>query len=176
MKKIGYGIVITLISICCFSQQNPDRELFDKIIKENLSSSTFYLSCEKSRTFFDGGQFKRETGLKVPSNILEELEISSKKSRGGNWNMEFLNASAYVSKFLKGNCLIEEDVNALFEKTMKRHLVFKISEPIYDESRENCVISFSCVKFKGSAYGSSYFLKKVYGSWIVISIFNTWIT
>ena len=177
MKNILFSLTIVLFSNFCRSQVEAEKKIFYKIILENSTNNEFYIGCEKSKTSFDSAQFSKESGLIVPSNILDELSISSKKSEGGNWEPIFPINSDYIPALSNPkNCQDKNNIEAIFKKKKKRQSIFLLSEPIFDNNFEHCVISFSCIRFKGSAYGSSYFLKKVYGSWTIIAVFDSWVS
>lgn len=177
MKNILLVALMMLFITNCFSQIEFEREIFYKIIKENTTNAVFYIGCEKLKTSFDSVHFNEKTGLEVPLNVLEELVVSSNKSRGGNWDSEFPIKLGLMRGLLNSeHCQTKKDIEVIFEKTKKRQSVFLLSEPIFDESFEHCIISFSCIRFKGSTYGNSYFLKKVYGSWTIIAVFDSWIS
>jgi hypothetical protein len=71
---------------------------------------------------------------------------------------------------IKSNkCLTEKEVEQIFKKTKKWQKIISISEPIFDNNYENCVVSINYWNFTESASGSKYFLKKIYGLWTVIA-------
>jgi len=153
--------------------------VFKKIIDYEIGKGGrgMYVQCEKSKTSFDVKDFKVETGLNVPENVLNEIELNESKSRIGVWNAELLNELNYGEDFIKRKkCLIKNDAEQLFKKTKKRQKIISISEPIFDNNYENCVVSVSYLKFTGSAYRKKYFLKKVYGIWTVIVEYEIWMT
>ena len=83
----------------------------------------------------------------------------------------------YSSTFIKSKkCLTKKDTEQIFKETNKRQNIISISEPIFDNNYENCVIYISYRKFTGSAYGHTCFLKKVYGVWVVIDEYEQWMT
>ena len=153
--------------------------MFKKIIDYEIGKGGrgMYVQCEKPNTVFDAKVFKVETGLNVPENILTEIELNESKSRIGIWNAELINELNYGEDFIKSQkCLTKNDAEQLFTKTKKRQNIISISEPIFDNNYENCVVSVSYLKFTGSAYGKKYFLKKVYGIWTVIIEYEIWMT
>ena len=72
--------------------------------------------------------------------------------------------------------MTKKDVEEIFNKTKTRQNILSISDPIFDDNYENCVVSVTYSKFPGSAYGPKYFLKRVYGVWVVIVEYELWIT
>ena len=173
------NILLILISTLSYSQNNSASEVFKKIIDHEIGKGTLgiYIQCEKPKTFFDQKDFKEQTGLEVPESILKEIEISGTKSSDGIWNSELINELNYGSDFIKRKkCLTKKDAEQIFNKTKKRQNIVSISEPLFDNNYENCVISVTYWKFTGSAYGHKYFLKKVYGVWTVIVEYEMWMT
>jgi len=177
--KRNLNIFLILISTLSFSQNNSEFEVFKKIIDHEIGKGILgiYIQCEKPKTFFDQKDFKEQTGLEVPENILKEIEINGTKSSDGIWNSELISELSYGSDFIKSKkCLTKKDAELIFEKTKKRQTIVSISEPIFDNNYENCVVSVTYWKFTGSAYGHKYFLKKVYGVWTVIVEYGMWMT
>lgn len=153
--------------------------MFKKIIDYEIGKGGkgMYVQCEKPKTFFDAKDFKVQTGLNVPENILNEIELNESQSKIGSWNSELINELNYGEDFIKSKkCLTKNDAEQLFKKTNKRQNIISISEPIFDNNFENCVVSVSYLKFTGSAYGKKYFLKKVYGMWTVIVEYEIWMS
>lgn len=172
MNKVCLLIVAFCLSINCLAKVNIDNEILELIVNENIAHSKFYIGCEKSKTIFNYKDINEQTGLKVPSKILSELHNSSKKSQKGSWKLNFpFKKKRTLEYLISSDC---QNNNSLSEE--KRIPVFFISQPIYDRKLENCIVSFSSIQFKGSGYGCTYLLKKVYGSWTVIAIFDNWIS
>jgi len=172
-------IFLILISTLSYSQNNSESEVFKKIIEHEIGKGTLgiYILCEKSKTTFDLKGFKEETKLEVPENILKEIEINESKYSNGIWNSELINKLNYGSDFIKNKkCLNKKEVEQIFEKTKKRQNIVSISEPVFDNNYENCIVSITYWKFTGSAYGNKYFLKKDYGVWTVIAVYEYWMT
>ena len=175
MYKIALIWISMIFSLNCLAQKESVSEVFSIVIKENITNAKFYIGCEKSKTVFENVNFNEKTGLEVPSNILEQLRVASIESIGGNWISVFPPKSKIIFNKLKSyNCLSREKIDELFDKRKKQQSIFLISEPLFDENMEHCIISFTCIRYKGSAYGNSYFLKKVYGSWTIIAVFDSW--
>nr|WP_314895613.1 hypothetical protein [uncultured Flavobacterium sp.] len=172
-------IILILLSTLSYSQNNSESDVFKKIIEHEIGKGTLgiYVLCEKSKTIFDLKEFKEETGLEVPENILKEIEINESKSSNGIWNSELINELNCGSGFIKSKkCLTKKEAEQIFEKTKKTQNIVSISEPVFDNNRENCVISIFYWKFTGTAFGNKYFLKKVYGAWTVIAVYEYWMT
>ena len=177
--KLTLKILLILISTLSYSQNNSESDIFKKIIEHEVGKGTLgiYVLCEKSKTIFNLKEFKEEVGLEVPENILKEIEINGSKSSNGIWNSELINELNYGSGFIKSKkCLTSKDAEEIFKKTNKRQNIVSISEPVFDNTQENCIISISYRKFTGSAFGNKYFLKKVYGVWTVIVEYEYWMT
>jgi hypothetical protein len=179
MKEI-LNIFLILISALSFSQNSSESEIFKKIIGHEVGKGNFgiYIQCEKSKTYFENNDFNEQTGLKVPEKILKEIKINGIKSSDGIWNSKLINDLNYGTDFIikTGKCLTKKDAEQIFKKTRKRQNIISISEPIFDNNYENCIVSVSYSKFTGSAYGHKYFLKKVYGVWTVIVEYEQWMT
>lgn len=169
-------ILLILISTSSFSQNNSEFEIFRKVIAHEIRDGSLYLQCEKRRTFFDLINFKNQTSLKIPENILIEIATNAKRSEDGIWKSGLLKEFKYGSDIKSKECLSKEDAIQLFEKTGKRQNIVSISNPIFDDNYENCVVSVTYWMFKGSVYEKSYFLKKVYGVWTLIAEYDMWLT
>lgn len=177
--KRTLNILLILISTLSFSQNNSEFDVFKKIIDDQIGKGIFgiYVQCEKSKTYFDQTIFKEETGLEVPENILKEIETNVAKSSNGIWNIKLINELNYGSSYINSEkCLTDKDAEEIFEKTEKRQNIISISDPVFDNNYENCVVSVSFRKYTNSSRGSVYFLKKVYGIWTVIAVYGNWIT
>lgn len=174
-----YCLLFLTISTLSFSQNNSESDVFKKIIDEQIGKGTLgiYVQCEKYKTFFDLKEFKEEACLEVPEKILNEIEANVAKSNDGIWNSELINELNYSSDLIKSKkCLTKKEAEEIFIKTKKRQKIISISEPIFDNNYENCIVSVIYSTFTHSASGHSYFLKKVYGSWTVITVYGIWMT
>ena len=177
--KRTLNIFLILISTLCYSQNSSESDVFKKIVDYEIGKGILgiYVQCEKPKTFFDQNDFKEKTGLKVPENILIEIEKNGIKSSNGMWNSKFTNGLNYSSGFIKiKNCLTKKDVEEIFNKTNTRQNILSISDPIFDDNYENCVVSVTYSNFPGSSSGHKYFLKKIYGVWVVIVEYELWLT
>ncbi len=177
--KRTLNIILILISTLSFSQNSSESDVFKKIIDYEIGKGTLgiYVQCNKPKTFFNLNDFKEQSGLEVPENILKEIEKNGTKSSDGIWNTELINKLNYSSTFIKSKkCLTKKDAEQIFKETNKRQNIISISEPIFDNNYENCVVCISYSKFTGSAYGHTYFLKKVYGVWTIIDEYEQWMT
>ena len=182
------NIFLLLISTLSYSQNNSEFDIFKKIIDYEIGqgSSYIYLRCEKTKTFFDQNSLKEQTGLKVPKTILEEIKKNALKSNAGIWNPDLIKELNYGSDFINNEkcltlkdaekCLTLKDAEKLFNKSGKKLSVILLSQPIFDSKFEHCVISISYLTFTGSAYGHTYFLKKVYGIWTIIVEYEPWMS
>ncbi|NAS32749.1 hypothetical protein GTQ40_17345 [Flavobacteriaceae bacterium R38] len=178
MKRV-VNIFLILIPILSYAQSNPESEIFQKVIDYEISkeASGIFIRCKKPKTFFNQTDFIEQTGLEVPKSVLNEIEKNAKMSTHGVWNSELIQEMSYHADFIKEKeCLTSKDIEKLFERTGKRQSVISLSQPIFDSKFENCVVSVTYLKFTGSAYGQKYFLKKVYGVWVVIMEYDFWMT
>ena len=162
-----------------YCQNKSEDEIFKKMINNEIVKdiSGIYIECKKPITPFNIIEFKEETaGFEVPEIILKEIE-NSKTNNNEIWNSELIDELQYKSGLIKSkNCLSKEDIELIFKKTRKRQNIVLISKPIFDNNYENCVVSIIHSRFTGSAYGNSYFLKKVYGIWTIIIEYGYWMT
>lgn len=110
-----------------------------------------FIQCEKSKTFFNAKAFKKQNGVEVTETVLYEMQKASEKSVEGKW-----------------------ELNNLILNSEKTYL--SISDPIFDSNQKHSVISVTYWKYVGSAYGQTFFLKKVYGKWTIIFTYDYWLT
>jgi len=172
-------VILVLISTLSYSQISSESDIFKKIINYEIEKGILgiYIQCQKPKTSFDLKDFKEQTELQVPDNILKEIETNATKSNTGIWNAELIDNLNYEYGHINSKkCLTKKDAELLFEQTGKRQSIISISEPIFDKSRENCIVNVDYWKFKGSHYGHSYFLKKVYGIWTIVITYNNYMT
>ncbi len=179
--KRTLNILLIFISTISYAQniEEKEAEIFEKIVTHEFQYGGIYIGCNKSKTYFDSDELTKQSGLEVPENILEELTKSSELSEKGTWNPELIkrNRKKYSTEYIKkGKCLSLKDSERLFERTKKRQTIVSISQPIFDSEFKNCIVSVSYLKYKGSAHGNKYFLKKVYGKWIIIDTYDIWLT
>ena len=161
-----------------FGQVNTQVEIFETVIysETEKGSTNLYIQCEEFKTFFNKAEFKEGSSLQVPDSILNELENSSKKSFDTIWDLKVLRTNEYHNLHHLEKCLTKNEVIDLFNSTKNRQSVLSISQPIFDSTFEHCVVSITYSTFIGSANGRSYFLKKIYGKWIVIETFGIWLS
>ncbi|PKP28277.1 MAG: hypothetical protein CVU01_04520 [Bacteroidetes bacterium HGW-Bacteroidetes-18] len=150
--------------------------IFDRLVKEH---SGFFIECDKHVIPFEENDFLEQSGLiDIPKNVLFELKKNSKNAiKNENWSNSLLEELNLGSGFLKlRKCLNNEDIVSLFEKKKKRQTIFGISKPIFDDKKQHCVIYVSILAFPGSVSGSSFFLKKVYGKWVIVQEYDFWMS
>src|SRR5690606_15572180 len=138
------NILFILISTLSYSQNNSEFEVFKKIIDYEIGkgSTGIYIQCEKPKTSFDQKNFREQTGLEVPENILNEIEQNATKSSDGTWNSELISELSYGSDILKSKkCLTKKDAELILKSTANRQTIVSISEPIFDNNHEICVVS-----------------------------------
>jgi len=172
-------LILLLISSCnlCLAQSSViDNALLQRVAENEFISGGFYLKCEKQKTHFDKKEFKENVSAMVPEQILTELQQASLDSNDETWESKLFSSGALSSLILKNQCLTKVDCDELFESTGKRQRIVSISDPIFDLSEENCVVSIVYHSFKGSAFGHSYFLKKIYGQWTIVFTYDHWMT
>ena len=101
--KRTLNILLILISTLSYAQNSSESDVFKIIIDYEIRKGTLgiYVKCEKPKTFFDQNNFKEQTGLEVPVNILIEIEKNGIKSSEGIWDSELTNGLNYSSDFIK---------------------------------------------------------------------------
>jgi hypothetical protein len=172
-------LILLLILSCnlCFAQPSvTDKVLLQRVAEYEFLSEGFYLKCEKQKTYFDKKEFKENVSPMVPEQILTELQQASLDSNDEIWEEKLFSSGALSSLILKTQCLTKVDCDELFKSTGNRQRIVSISDPIFDLSEENCVVSVVYHNFKDSAFGHSYFLKKIYGQWTIVFTYDHWMT
>ncbi len=182
-NKIYVIFFLTLFFSCKSLSQREKIEsqifrtiIFDRLVKEH---SEFFIECDKHVIPFDENDFLEQTGLiDLPKNVLFELKKNSKNAiKNEKWSNSLLEELNLGSGFLKlRKCLNNEGIASLFEKEEKRQTIFGISKPIFDDKKQHCVIYVSILAFPGSVSGSSFFLKKVYGKWVIVQEYDFWMS
>jgi len=179
MMRRTINIILILISTLGYAQNETEIEVFRKIIDNEISNAGIFIRCEKPKTFFNSIEFKEQTGILLPENILEELTQSSNLNYDGKWNAKIIKDlnQKYSSDIIKKDkCLTLKDSERLYKKTGKRQSIVLISQPIFDSKFEYCIVSVSYLKFTGSAYGQKYLLKKVNGIWTIVIEYENWLS
>lgn len=197
MKKIILTSIIALLTHFSYAQEdvgvvqskkmhlshesNIDFQIFKTIIFDRLvkEHSGFFIECDKHVIPFEKNDFLEQTGLiDIPKNVLFELKENSKNTiKNEKWPnslLEELNLGG--GSLILRKCLNSEDIVSLFEKEKKRQTIFGISKPIFDDKKQHCVIYVSILAFPGSVSGSSFFLKKVYGKWVIVQEYDFWMS
>jgi len=184
--KYSYRFSLVFIFIIYFhnlSSQNKlsEKNIFSTIIHEQIYQGLkgFYIECEKQVTFFKKGDFIEDTVLKnVPENVLFELEENSDKIfKKETWSDIFFEEINVGSIFLiYKHCLKKNDLDLLFKKNKGRQTIIGISKPIFDNDKKHCIVSLTVTGYPGSIRGNSYFLKKIYGKWVIIEEFGFWMS
>lgn len=79
--KRTLNIILILISTLSYSQNSSEFDVLRKIIDHEIGKGTLgiYIQCEKPKISFDQKDFIEQTGLKVPENILNEIEQNGTK-------------------------------------------------------------------------------------------------
>lgn len=163
---------LTSLPILTFSQEQPDQEILEKIVQHEFQNGSNYIECIKSKTHFETEGFKSQNGSQVPEEVLNELQIASQKSIDTIWD-KTLFAAKNINAFIHGsNCMTTAEVRELFEITGKRQRIVSISDPIFDSDQQHCVVSIVYTPWKQSFSAQTYFLKKVYGVWTIIYIYD----
>lgn len=176
MKR--YYLILVFVSYAFQGYSQDDKfKIFDVIISRGNSHTTeLYIQCEKENTYFSKSEFKKQTGSNVPEEILDQIE-SNLNSRNplSEWPKE-LGFSIFKKYGLKNkNCLTKDEIKKLFDETGRQSII-AISDPVFDEKKEHCVVSVTYIMYHGSASGMSLFLMKVYGKWVVLDKFDHWVS
>ncbi len=172
-------MILFLISTLSYTQNELKFEVFKSIIKHEIENSdnALYLQCTKSKTYFDSQNFKQQISFDIQTEILQELEKNSLRSDDNFWKSKWLAAVKKKNESIKNkNCLTKKDVTKLFKRTKKRNSVLTISDPIFSDNNEYCIVSISYTMFSGSAYGNSYFLQKIHGIWKIKASYDNWLS
>ena len=170
MKKLTF-MILFLISIQSNAQNKLKLEVLESILKYEIENSdnVLYLECIKPKTYFNYQDFTKQISFDIQIEVLEELEKNASRSEDRFWKSKSMRA-------LNKNCLSKKDISKLFEKTRKRHYVLSISDPIFSDNNEYCIVSISYLIFPGSAFGNSYFLQKIKGVWSIKATYDSWLT
>jgi hypothetical protein len=176
-----FVLICFLSSTVCLGQANIEEEVLTSIIHSYLVAKGelgFYIKCDKRRTFFDADNFLQNVNKNVPIDILEQLEAASiKDTSNKSWNVQIFNNLRLTQDLLKlTKCITEQEAEEIFKQTKKRQRFYSVSQPIFDKSKQHCVLQLSVLNWLGSASGESLFLRKIYGKWIVIESYDVWIT
>ncbi|WP_298248332.1 hypothetical protein [uncultured Christiangramia sp.] len=159
------------------NQGELEFEILESIIKYEISNEELYIQCQKPRTYFDRQDFIEQVSYDLQIEIIQELEKNASISKGALWNSKWMtDLSKKYNSLNNRNCITKNDVSKLFEKTKKRNSVLTISDPIFSNNNEYCIVSISYLMFPGSAYGNSYFLQKVQGEWTILASYDNWLS
>lgn len=178
MKKLTF-MILFLISIQSNAQNKLKLEVLESILKYEIENSdnVLYLECIKPKTDFDYQDFIKQISFDIQIEVLEELEKNASRSEVRFWKSKWMWDLSKNSKSIENkNCLTKKDVSKLFEKTGKRNSVLSISDPIFSDNNEYCIVSISYLMFPGSAHGNSYFLQKIKGVWSIKATYDSWLS
>jgi len=176
MRKIV--LFLALVPSLSFSQNQSEVEVFTKIIEYAVDKcdNRLYLECTKVRISFMSTIFNERSPLKVPQHVLEELEKNAKNSQNSVWNLKSLDQTFESGYFIDKNCLTKEDLQDLTENSKKQYTILSISNLVFDDPKENCIVSVRFIKSATNQFGYTFFLKKVYGVWTIIDKYDYWMT
>ena len=148
------------------------------IVCDNPINPLFYIKYDKDNYLFEKNSFLDETELvNIPEHVLLELSQDSKQQKDKNekWSndlLEYLNSNQAIIKIEK--FLSKKERIRFFKRKNKRKIVYAISKPILDKKIEHCIVDVF-VSCSSSLFHYSIFLKKIYGIWVVVSYFDSWI-
>lgn len=175
MKQTKIAIIFTLYTIFGYSQDETVK-VIDVLLNEfDISYSELYVQSEKEKTYFSKHSFKEQTVMSIPEEILNEIERYSNDNFENEWAKDLLINTFKKHQFKVKAYLTKDEVTKLFNDTGKQYVIV-ISQPLFDEEQEHCVISITHRMYHGRASGASYFLKKIYGKWVLLEVFDLWIT
>ena len=170
---IVVGVVFnTLMS---FSQTVTDLEVLRAVLYDISKGSYIYLQCEKPKTYFDVFTLDKRTLENIPSDLPKEFNESAKNSQSGYWNSAIVNDLKIHPNILYPNgCQSIKAVHKLHNKTKKKLDIVSIalSEPIYDQNYEHAFLEVQYWKNTAFAFVLKYFLKLIYGKWVIINFFE----
>jgi len=182
MNKFNIVIFSLLLFIFNLNKINAqdiqiENRIFETMILNQVSkgSTNFYVSCDRPKTFFKVESFLEQSTLKdVPKNILHELEKKyDKYNEIKQWDCNLLKELKLPEGFLiSDKCLASKKKKIILENTKERITVFTISNPIFDDKKEHCIVDVVISKYKGSFQASSYILKFIYGKWVILEEFG----
>jgi hypothetical protein len=179
MNRLFYFLFPLLFPLISPAGNKGDLEIIKTVIGETIKQgeTQLYFSCSRPKTFFRLSEFKERASINVPDSVLKELEHAAGFSIPSNWTPGVLDSlNLPKDRIASPRCLTDTDVEELFARTKQNQNVLKISQPVYDLCKENCIVSLTWWHFTGSASGITYFLKKVYGKWTIIDEFDFWMT
>jgi hypothetical protein len=153
-----------------------DDDILKSILEYEIGNGQFYIQCEKPKTYFDPAEFVSQNGTGVRAKILTQLRDKSLRSSDGMWETSLFDSENIKPFLIEEHCLTKEDCGRLFDSTGKRQRIICVSDPVFDNHEQHCVVSITHLSFKGSASGHSYFLKKVYGRWLIVFVYDDWAT
>lgn len=153
-----------------------EHEIFVTILKKQVGNgaTNFYLSCNKPKTFFMKEIFLEQTTLKnIPKNILLELVKNSEDNiKDELWSCRFIKKLNFAKDFLASRkCLKENEIKNKL-KINQRTTIFEISKPIFDFKKIHCIVDLVVSETKGEFFSTSFFLKKIYGKWVILAEFD----
>lgn len=178
-------LFVTFLFMTCKiqSQKNEMTEeeeifktiIYDRVIKGELN---FYISCDKILIPFSKENFLKQTGLKnISENVLNEIENYSKnKNEEKKWSNDFIPKLGLVNQIKSVKCLTKKNKEKLFNQVNNRQAIFSVYKPVFDNKKEHCVVHFTYMAYPGSVFGNSYFLKKIYGKWVIVEEYDHWLS
>lgn len=101
MKMKTLLISLFVFPNLAFSQRQADNTVFERILQYEFQNGSFYIQCEKGKTYFDSQEFKTQNGSEVPEEILTELKSESLRSKDSEWDKKLFEPRS--KKFLLNN-------------------------------------------------------------------------
>lgn len=158
-----------------FSNNMDDEAIIFAILVEiqNYNCNfydSFYINCHKPKTFFEETEFIIETGITdFSKQKMLEFKINSFSQEKEKWEVEKF--EKITNKFITK---IEETCNYFEQKRFlnKKEKLITFHNPIFDNDRENCIITVVLSHSQNGFSSQDYFLTKIYGKWIIVSRFN----
>ncbi|RAV28252.1 hypothetical protein [Sinomicrobium soli] len=196
--RFVFIILIHIITVSHGYSQNMANDTLDvmaKVLFDNIDYSlkpNYYITCVGPETHFTKKSFLTDSELSdIPMEVLEELETNARGGKAKVWCSGFLktllknyDTILNPSLFPQKTCitLSPKDIQkarndheyriAGISGKIKDIIIFTLHTPVFDNNKEHCVVSVVSRFYIFGFQSFDYFLKKVYGKWVIISKFN----
>lgn len=181
-----FFVFLILFSSSTISSQNDEGEIIEVILWSNINenfvmSPKYYIECCRPKTFFNINDFIETTGLdSIPDNVLNELYEASIKDYQNTWNKNRIGElkKQFSRYLLSDKCQGRLEVDKIQKRKIKNKEIEKnvyiltFHKAIFDKKKNHCVITVVTSFYQDSFFSMTYFLKKIYGKWIIISEFD----
>lgn len=138
------------------------------------------------KTYFedDSIAFQEKTSLRIPSQIITEWKKNVESDEFiSYWNEGLLNevdtiyigGDTILEKRPIIRCLSRDEEDLHFKKSNDLNPIYAFSKMLFDDSRENAIFNFYQIWRPGYAGGCTILIKKVFGKWVIVTKYNSWI-